>query len=52
MNYNKRQIEIKKLRKEEKRLFDTYRQHNTDVGKAEHLEVMAKVIRKIIALSK
>lgn len=40
-------VPLKALLQEEKRLFDTYRHRRSNIEKAEHLEKMAAVIRKI-----
>jgi hypothetical protein len=46
----KAQARLKELKKKEKSLFNTYRQHHTNQAKADHLEEMAAVIREIDTL--
>ena len=44
--------ELETLKKEEKRLFDTYRQNKSNVDKIKHLRQMADIIEKIEILQK
>jgi len=52
MKGNNKALRLEELKKEEKRLFDTYKQNRSDEDKADHLERMAKCIREQIQLKK
>lgn len=52
MTHKKKAAKLAALKKEEIKLFDTYKTKNTPVSRAEHLERMAAVIREQIKLEK